>query len=208
MFTGIVTDIGEIVTVAPGGQAGAKAGDRRFVVRTKHDMKPIAIGASIACSGCCLTVVEKGIEKGGDWFAVEVSGESLAKTHLGDWAVGSRINLELSLKLGDELGGHLVYGHVDGVGKVASMTPEGGSVRFVFEVPGDLARFVAAKGSVAIDGISLTVNEVAGDRFGVNVISHTQTVTTLGQAKIGQRVNLEVDMLARYVARLLEHGKS
>lgn len=162
MFTGIVTDIGEIVTVAPGGQAGAKAGDRRFVVRTKHDMKPIAIGASIACSGCCLTV----IEKGGDWFAVEVSGESLAKTHLGDWAVGSRINLELSLKLGDELGGHLVYGHVDGVGKVASMTPEGGSVRFVLEVPGDLARFVAAKGSVAIDGISLTVNEVDGNRFG------------------------------------------
>lgn len=200
MFTGIVTDIGEIVTVAPGSQAG----DRRFVVRTRHDMNPVAIGASIACSGCCLTVVEKG----GDWFAVEVSGESLAKTHLGEWAVGSRINLELSLKLGDELGGHLVYGHVDGVGKVASMTPEGGSVRFVFEVPGELARFVAAKGSVAIDGISLTVNEVADNRFGVNVISHTQAVTTLGQAKVGQRVNLEVDMLARYVARLLEHGKS
>lgn len=200
MFTGIVTDIGEIVTVAPGSQAG----DRRFVVRTRHDMEPIAIGASIACSGCCLTVVEKG----GDWFAVEVSGESLARTHLGEWAVGSRINLELSLKLGDELGGHLVYGHVDGVGKVASMTPEGGSVRFVFEVPGELARFVAAKGSVAIDGISLTVNEVANNRFGVNVISHTQAVTTLGRAKVGQRVNLEVDMLARYVARLLEHGKS
>lgn len=208
MFTGIVTDIGEIVTVAPGGQAGAKAGDRRFVVRTKHDMKPIAIGASIACSGCCLTVIDKGIEKDDDWFAVEVSGESLAKTHLGDWAVGSRINLELSLKLGDELGGHLVYGHVDGVGTVVSMTPEGGSVRFVFEAPADIARFIAAKGSVAIDGISLTVNEVAGNRFGVNVISHTQAVTTLGQAKIGQRVNLEVDMLARYVARLLEHGKS
>jgi riboflavin synthase len=204
MFTGIVTDIGEIVTVAPGGQAGAKAGDRRFVVRTKHDMKPIAIGASIACSGCCLTVVEKA----GDWFAVEVSGESLAKTHLGDWVVGSRINLELSLKLGDELGGHLVYGHVDGVGKVVSMTPDGGSVRFVFDAPADIARFIAAKGSVAIDGISLTVNEVDGNRFGVNVISHTQAVTTLGLAKIGQRVNLEVDMLARYVARLLEHGKT
>ena len=200
MFTGIVTDIGEIVTVTPGGQSG----DRRFVVRTKHDMKPIAIGASIACSGCCLTVVEKG----GDWFAVEVSGESLAKTHLGDWKVGSPINLELSLKLGDELGGHLVYGHVDGMGEVVSMTPEGGSVRFVFEAPADLARFVAAKGSVAIDGVSLTVNEVTGNRFGINVISHTQAVTTLGRAKIGQRVNLEVDMLARYVARLLEHGKS
>jgi len=200
MFTGIVTDIGEIVTLTPGGQAG----DRRFVVRTRHDMKPIAIGASIACSGCCLTV----IEKGDDWFAVEVSGESLAKTHLGDWKVGSRINLELSLKVGDELGGHLVYGHVDGVGKVVAMTPEGGSVRFMFEAPSDLARFVAAKGSIAIDGISLTVNEVAGNRFGVNVISHTQTVTTLGQVKIDQLVNLEVDMLARYVARLLEHGKS
>ena len=200
MFTGIVTDIGEIAEIKPGGQAG----DRRFVVRTKHEVTAIAIGASIACSGCCLTV----IEKGGDWFAVEVSGESLAKTHLGDWQVGSRINLELSLKLGDELGGHLVHGHVDGVGKVVSTTPEGGSVRFVFEVPDDLARFVAAKGSVAIDGISLTVNEVTGNRFGINVISHTQAVTTLGQAKPGQRVNLEVDMLARYVARLLEYPKS
>ncbi len=200
MFTGIVTDIGEIVSVDPGG----KAGDRRFVIATRHDMTPIAIGASIACSGCCLTVIEKSAGR----FAVEVSAESLDKTHLGDWTVGSRLNLELSLKLGDELGGHLVYGHVDGVGKIASMTPEGGSVRFVFEAPPELARFVAAKGSVAIDGISLTVNEVDGNRFGVNVISHTQAVTTLGQARVGQRVNLEVDMLARYVARLLEHQKS
>jgi len=200
MFTGIVTDIGEITSVTPGGQAG----DRRFVVRTRHDMVPIAIGASIACSGCCLTV----LEKGSDWFAVEVSGESLAKTHLGDWKLGSRVNLELSLKLGDELGGHLVYGHVDGVGTIASVTPEGGSVRFVFEVPSELARFIAAKGSVAVDGISLTVNEVDAKRFGVNVISHTQAVTTLGQAKVGQRVNLEVDMLARYVQRLLEHQRS
>jgi len=200
MFTGIVTDIGEITSVTPGGQAG----DRRFVVRTRHDMAPIAIGASIACSGCCLTVVDKGK----DWFAVEVSGESLAKTHLGDWQKGSRLNLELSLKLGDELGGHLVYGHVDGVGTIASMTPEGGSVRFMFEVPSELGRFIAAKGSVAVDGISLTVNEVDAKRFGVNVISHTQAVTTLGQAKVGQRVNLEVDMLARYVQRLLEHQRS
>jgi riboflavin synthase len=200
MFTGIVTDIGEITTVKPGGQAG----DRRFVIRTKHDMKPVAIGASIACSGCCLTM----IEKGADWFAVEASGESLDKTHLGDWKQGSRINLEMSLKLGDELGGHLVYGHVDGVGKVAAMTPEGGSVRFIFEVPADLAPFIASKGSVAVDGISLTVNEVRGNRFGVNVISHTQAVTTLGHAKVGQRVNLEVDMLARYVQRLLEHHKT
>ncbi len=200
MFTGIVTDIGEITAIKPGGQTG----DRRFVIRTRHDMKPVPMGASIACSGCCLTV----IEKGADWFAVEASGETLDKTHLGDWKEGSRINLEMSLKLGDELGGHLVYGHVDGVGKVAAMTPEGGSVRFTFEVPADLAPFIASKGSVAVDGISLTVNEVRGNRFGVNVISHTQAVTTLGQAKVGQRVNLEVDMLARYVQRLLEHHKT
>jgi riboflavin synthase len=200
MFTGIVTDIGEITAMTPGGNRD----DRRFTVRTRHDMAPIAIGASIACSGCCLTVVEKGT----DWFAVEVSGESLAKTHLGDWRQGSRLNLELSLKLGDELGGHLVYGHVDGVGAIVSLTPEGGSVRFVFEAPAELARFIAAKGSIAVDGISLTVNEVDGNRFGINIIPHTQAVTTLGQARVGQRVNLEVDMLARYVQRLLEHGKA
>ena len=200
MFTGIVTDVGEITALTPGGQAG----DRKFVVRTGHDMSAIAMGASIACSGCCLTVVEKGA----GWFAVEVSGETLDKTHLGDWQQGQRINLELSLKLGDELGGHLVYGHVDGVGKIVSMTPEGGSVRFVFEAPGDIARFIASKGSIAVDGISLTVNEVEGNRFGINIISHTQAVTTLGTARPGQRVNLEVDMLARYVQRLLEHGKT
>jgi len=200
MFTGIVTDIGEITALTPGG----KAGDRRFAIRTKHDMGPVPMGASIACSGCCLTV----IEKGADWFAVEASQETLDKTHLGDWQVGGRINLELSLKLGDELGGHLVYGHVDGVGKIVSMTPEGGSVRFVFETPGDLARYMAPKGSVAVDGISLTVNEVSDRTFGVNIISHTQAVTTLGQAKVGQRVNLEVDMLARYVQRLLEYRKT
>jgi riboflavin synthase len=197
MFTGIVTDVGEITNLTPGGQAG----DRRFVVRTSHDMAPVPMGASIACSGCCLTV----IEKGADWFAVEASGETLDKTHLGDWQQGQRINLELSLKLGDELGGHLVYGHVDGVGRIVSMTPEGGSMRFVFEAPAETARFIASKGSIAVDGISLTVNEVDGNRFGVNIISHTQAVTTLGTAKVGQRVNLEVDMLARYVQRLLEH---
>ena len=200
MFTGIVTDVGETTALTPGGQKG----DRRFVIRTKHDMAPVPMGAPIAWWGCCLTVVEKGP----DWFAVEASGETLDKTHLGDWTQGQGINLELSLKLGDELGGHLVYGHVDGVGRIASMTPEGGSVRFVFEAPSDLARFITAKGSIAIDGISLTVNEVAGSKFGVNVISHTQAVTTLGQARAGQPVNLEVDMLARYVARLLEHEKS
>lgn len=200
MFTGIVTDIGKIVSVTPGGNKG----DRRFVVQTRHDLKVVPIGASIAHSGCCLTV----IEKGADWFAVEASGETLDKTHLGSWKEDTRINLEHSLKLGDELGGHLVYGHVDGMGKIVSMTPEGGSVRFVFETPPELARFIASKGSVAVDGISLTVNEVTGNCFGVNIISHTQAVTTLGEAKVGQSVNLEVDMLARYVARLLEHEKS
>ena len=200
MFTGIVTDIGKIVSVTPGGNKG----DRRFVVQTRHDLKVVPIGASIAHSGCCLTV----IEKGADWFAVEASGETLDKTHLGSWKEDTRINLEHSLKLGDELGGHLVYGHVDGMGKIVSMTPEGGSVRFVFETPPELARFIASKGSVAVDGISLTVNEVTGNCFGVNIISHTQAVTNLGEAKVGQSVNLEVDMLARYVARLLEHEKS
>ncbi len=199
MFTGIVTDIGDVLSVKPGGQAG----DRKFVIRTRHDMTKVDIGASIACSGCCLTA----IEKGEGWFAVEASAETLQKTHLGDWQAGTSLNLELSLKLGDELGGHLVYGHVDGVGKVAAMTPEGGSVRFVFEAPMELARFIAAKGSVAVDGVSLTVNEVHANRFGVNVISHTQAVTTLGKAAVGQRVNLEVDMLARYVARLLEYDR-
>jgi riboflavin synthase len=200
MFTGIVTDVGEITEVTGGGQAG----DRRFVMRTRHDLAPVPIGASIACSGCCLTA----IEKGADWFAAEASGETLAKTHLGSWVTGTLINLELSLKLGDELGGHLVYGHVDGLGKIVSMAPQGGSVRFVFEAPAGLARFIASKGSIAVDGVSLTVNEVDGNRFGVNIISHTQAVTTFSRAKVGQAVNLEVDMLARYVQRLLEYNRS
>jgi riboflavin synthase len=200
MFTGIVSDIGEIVSISRGG----KAEDRRFVIRTRHDLTPVAIGASVACSGCCLTVVEKEADR----FTVEASGETLDRTHLGDWQAGKRINLELSLKVGDELGGHLVYGHVDGVGTVVSTKPDGGSMRFVFEAPKELARFVATKGSVAVDGVSLTVNEVSGNCFGVNLIPHTQAVTTLGHAKAGQRVNLEVDMLARYVARLLEHEKT
>ena len=204
MFTGIVTDIGEITGIV----AAAGGGDLRFTIATAFGMDDVALGASIACSGCCLTVTGKGTDGGRGWFAVDVSGETVSKTTLGDWTVGRRINLERSLKFGDELGGHLVYGHCDGVGRIVSATPEGGSVRFLFEASPDVARFVAAKGSVAIDGISLTVNEVDGNRFGVNVISHTQTVTTLGQAKIGQRVNLEVDMLARYVARLLEYPKS
>ncbi|MBM3643867.1 MAG: riboflavin synthase [Alphaproteobacteria bacterium] len=203
MFTGIVTDIGEVVGVAAGGATG----DLRFTIATRHDLGPIALGASIACSGCCLTVVSKGRSGERHSFDVEVSAETLSKTHLGGWQAGTSINLELSLKLGDELGGHLVYGHVDGQARIVGLRAEGGSKRFTFEAPAELARFIASKGSVAIDGVSLTVNEVAGERFGVNVISHTSAMTTLGRAREGQAVNLEVDMLARYVARLQEYGR-
>jgi riboflavin synthase len=145
------------------------------------------------------------IEKGPDWFAIQASAETLSKTTLGDWGQGTRINLERALKIGDELGGHIVSGHVDGLGEIVSITPEGGSQRFRFRVPNELARFIAPKGSVAIDGTSLTVNEVEGNVFGVNIIPHTQTVTTWGTMKVGQRVNIEIDMLARYVARLTEY---
>ncbi|MCW5746642.1 MAG: riboflavin synthase [Alphaproteobacteria bacterium] len=203
MFTGIVTDVGEVTQVVAGGAAG----DLRFTIATRYDMAPVAIGASICCSGCCLTVTTKGQAGGRGWFTVDVSGETLSKTTLGGWQPGRRINLERSLKLGDELGGHLVYGHVDGVGHVASITPDGGSMRFVFEAPDALAGFIAPKGSVAIDGVSLTVNEVDGARFGINIIPHTQDATTFGGAKPGDPVNLEVDMLARYVARLLERTR-
>jgi riboflavin synthase len=162
------------------------------------------MGASICCSGCCLTVVDKGQ----GWFAVDVSAESLSKTNLGAWHEGNRINLERALRMGDELGGHVVSGHVDGVGTIVSVTPEGDSQRFRFRVPKELARFIAPKGSVAVNGTSLTVNEVEGCDFGVNIIPHTQAVTTWGHAKAGDAVNIEIDMLARYVARLAEFGKS
>lgn len=195
MFTGIITDIGTVRTVA-------KRGDTRFEIATAYDTATIAMGASIACNGCCLTV----IEKGPGWFAVEASAETLSKTTLGTWGEGTRINLERALKLGDELGGHIVSGHVDGVGEIVSMTPEGDSVRFRFRVPSDLARFIAPKGSVAIDGTSLTVNEVEDCCFGVNIIPHTQATTTWGTARAGQAVNVEIDMLARYVARLAAFG--
>ncbi|WP_207456162.1 riboflavin synthase [Azospirillum sp. SYSU D00513] len=192
MFTGIITDIGRV-------RAVERQGDTRFTIETAFDMEEVAIGASIAHNGCCLTVVEKGT----GWFDVQVSAETLSKTTLGGWAEGTRINLERSLKLGDELGGHLVYGHVDGVAAVAEVRPEGDSLRITFQAPAELARYVASKGSVALDGVSLTVNEVEGDRFGVNLIPHTQTATTFGALKAGDRVNMEVDMLARYVARLV-----
>ena len=197
MFTGIVTGMGEVRSLRPigGGQ------DMRLVIGAPWpDTGSIAVGASIACGGCCLTAVEVGP----DWFAVDVSGETLSKTKLGGWTVGSRMNLERSLRLGDELGGHLVSGHVDGLGQVRSVAPENGSWRVQVEAPRELSRFIATKGSVSLDGVSLTVNEVAGSLFGVNIIPHTWDVTTLGQLKPGDAVHIEIDMLARYVARLAE----
>ncbi|MGL4592989.1 MAG: riboflavin synthase [Aestuariivirga sp.] len=197
MFTGIITDIGTV-------RAIAKAGDTRYEITTAYDLDGVDMGASIACNGCCLTV----IAKGPDWFAVQASGETLSKTTLGQWNKGARINLERALKLGDELGGHIVSGHVDGIGQIVAITPDGESRRFRIRVPLALARFIASKGSVAVDGTSLTVNEVDGADFGVNIIPHTQAVTTWGDMKVGQAVNIEIDMLARYVARLAEFGKS
>ena len=191
MFTGLITDIGEV-------RQTDWATGARIVIATAYDMNVVDIGASIACSGACLTVVEKG----GDWFAVDVSAETLGCTTLGDWQMGRRINLEQSLRLGAELGGHLVQGHVDGVAPVVGRTPDGESLRFEFEAPSELARFIARKGSIALDGISLTVNEVDERVFGVNIIPHTAQRTTLGSAAVGDKVNLEVDLLARYVARL------
>lgn len=197
MFTGIVTDLGRVREIeAPGADRPA---DRRFVFQTAYDTSEIAIGASIACSGACLTV----IETGPDCFAVEASAETLSKTTLGGWVAGTAVNLERALRLGDELGGHLVSGHVDGLATLVSTRPEGGSTRLLFEAPEALARFIASKGSVTLDGVSLTVNEVEGRRFGVNIIPHTAEVTTLGRLGPGDRVNLEIDLLARYVQRLL-----
>ena len=202
MFTGIITDIGEVVGLE-------KRGDTRFVIATAYEPASIAVGASIACSGCCLTAIEMGRHVDGrGTFLVEASAETLSKTTLANWKLGTRVNLERAVKVGDELGGHIVSGHVDGVGRIDSMTPEGDSMRFRFSVPAAIARFIAAKGSVAVDGTSLTVNEVEGNSFGVNIIPHTQTVTTWGQMKTGDAVNIEIDMLARYVARLAEFGQS
>lgn len=191
MFTGIITDVGRV-------RAVERQGDTRFTIETAFDTETVPIGASIAHSGVCLTV----IEKGPGWFVVQASGETLSKTTLGSWDEGTRINLERALKVGDELGGHIVSGHVDGVGEVAAIRPDGESIRLTFAVPPSLSKYIASKGSVAIDGVSLTVNEVEGDTFGVNIIPHTQTATTFGTLKVGDRVNLEIDMLARYVARL------
>ena len=197
MFTGIITALGTIQAIDPIG--GGK--DMRLVIATPWpDTASIAIGASIACSGCCLTAVEVHA----DCFAVDASAETLACTTLGSWTIGSRVNLERSLKIGDELGGHMVSGHADGVGEAVSATAENGSTRWRFRVPEPLSRFIAVKGSVAVNGVSLTVNEVKGDIFSVNVIPHTASVTGFGTMKPGDKVNIEIDMLARYVARLAE----
>jgi riboflavin synthase len=200
MFTGIVTDIGEVIAIE-------ERGDTRLTIATAYDPDGIVLGASIACSGCCLTAVKTGrLQDGRGFFAVDASAETLAKTTLGDWKAGTRINLERPLRMGDELGGHVVSGHVDDVGEIVRVEPEGDSMRLRLRVPPAIARFIAPKGSVALDGTSLTVNEVEGDEFGVNIIPHTQAVTTWGKATPGDRVNVEIDMLARYVARLSETG--
>jgi len=194
MFTGLITDVGRLRARKP-LEKGV-----RFEIETSFPMDGVAIGASIACSGTCLTVVEKGA----GWFAVDVSAETLDKTTLGDWKAGRRINLERSLRLGDELGGHIVSGHVDGVAEIVDRGPDGEATRFTIRPPAELAHFVASKGSVALDGVSLTVNEIQESGFGVCIIPHTAAETTFGDLQPGDRVNLEIDMLARYVARLLE----
>jgi riboflavin synthase len=198
MFTGIVTDVGEVLKVD-------RAGDLHARIATSYDPASIDIGASIACDGVCLTVVALGSDPR-PWFDVTISGETVSKTNVGGWTPGTRVNLERALRLGDELGGHIVSGHVDGVAEVLSVRDEGESTRIRFRAPRELARFIAPKGSVALDGTSLTVNEVEGNEFGVNLIPHTKEVTTWGRIRAGDRVNLEIDTLARYVARLAEAG--
>ncbi|HTQ15061.1 MAG TPA: riboflavin synthase [Rhizomicrobium sp.] len=196
MFTGIVTDVGQVRHVE-------KRGDTHVVIGTHYDVADVDIGASIACSGVCMTVVDKGNGKD-RWFAVTASGETLSKTTLGAWKPGDPVNLERPMKVGDELGGHIVTGHIDGVAEIVRVAPEGESLRVTFQAPKEVARFIAPKGSIALDGISLTVNEVDGTRFGVNIIPHTSRVTTFGNLKSGMKVNLEVDLMARYVARLVK----
>ena len=193
MFTGIVTDVGTISELD-------QQGDLRARIATDYDTASIDIGASIASDGVCLTV----IALGDDWYDVQISAETVSKTNLGSWAVGKRINLERALKVGDELGGHIVSGHVDGVAEVVAVEDEGDSTRVTLRAPKDLARFIAPKGSVALNGTSLTVNDVDGCDFGINFIPHTKEVTTWGDVAVGDRVNLEIDTLARYVARLAE----
>lgn len=192
MFTGIITDLGRVRSLAPGAMT-------RLEVATAYNTDGIALGASICCNGICLSV----LDKAPGWFAVEASAETMAVTTLGKWKAGTAVNLERALKAGDELGGHIVSGHVDGVGRVADRRQDGGSIRYVVEAPAALAKFIAPKGSIAVDGVSLTINEVEGARFGVNIIPITQRETSLGGMHIDDAVNLEIDPVARYVARLL-----
>jgi riboflavin synthase len=200
VFTGIVTDIGEVMALA-------QEGDLRARIGTAYDAGGIDIGASISCDGVCLTVIDRG-NSPRNWFDVQISGETVQVTNVGrnGWHIGKKLNLERALKVGDELGGHIVSGHVDGVGQVVRVVPEGDSLRVTFRAPDALARFIAPKGSVALNGTSLTVNEVAGAEFGVNFIPHTQVATTWGEVAVGDAVNIEVDTMARYVARLQEYA--
>jgi riboflavin synthase len=199
MFTGIVTDIGEILAVRPRGE-----GLHRLKIACSYERASIVEGASIACSGVCMTVVGIGEENGSTWFAVDAAAETLRITTVGRWRHGTRINLERALKVGDELGGHIVAGHVDGLAALIEREDRSEMARMVWRAPQELARFIAPKGSVALDGVSLTVNEVEGDTFSVLIIPHTLKVTTLGDPAVGDAVNLEVDLMARYAARLLE----
>jgi riboflavin synthase len=206
MFTGLVTDIGR-VTAASDGEAL-----RRFRIESAYRPETISLGASIACSGPCLTVVAFGQRAGGSWFEVDAAAETLARTNVGSWREGTRVNLERSLKIGDELGGHIVTGHVDGLAEISSReevtsdTEWGPTARFVLRAPAQLKRFIAEKGSVTLDGTSLTVNSVEDDLFSVLIIPHTLAVTTWGERKAGDHLNLEVDLMARYAARLAQAG--
>lgn len=204
MFTGIITDIGTI-------RSREDRGDTRLVIGTAYDTATIDLGASIACSGACLTVVDKGQDAGGNWFAIDASAETLARTAPGMWDAGRRLNLERALKVGDELGGHIVTGHVDAVGRIVAAEPVGDSVKLTIEAPAALAPHIAPKGSITLDGVSLTVNEVADQpdgsaHFTLNIILHTQDMTTLNEAAAGRPVNLEIDILARYLARMQARG--
>ncbi|MBL8651897.1 MAG: riboflavin synthase [Sphingopyxis sp.] len=204
MFTGIITDIGTV-------RAREDRGDARLVIGTDYDTDTIDLGASIACSGACLTVIDKGKDGDGNWFAIDASAETIARTASGMWAVGRRLNLERALRVGDELGGHIVTGHVDAVGEIVSVTPVGDSWGLIVSAPAELAPHIAAKGSITVEGVSLTVNEVSDQadgsaQFTLNIIPHTRAMTTLDEAAAGRPVNLEIDILARYLARMQARG--
>lgn len=202
MFTGLITDVGEIVALAPKGNL------KRMRIATSYPLETIAEGASIACGGPCLTVVAKGTSGGNNWFEVDVGAETLARTTARTWTPGMRLNLERSLRLGDEMGGHLVTGHIDGVATITAVEAFDGMKRFWIEAPQELTRFIAEKGSVALDGTSLTVNDVKGRDFSILLIPHTLKVTTWDQRKAGDGLNLEVDLMARYAARLAEAAET